>query len=219
MELRPKGLFSFPLKINSRISWFGFYYDLWHMSMWWESRICQKDHTLVSLGSIDIDHFVILLHTPLSLRQASLSSVHVRSADICLYYVPKCFIYIASNMGSRLSSEARTIVTIVYSLIPAMLDPLTYCWDEGDQRNVDEEILNGGDTFLVNTCVYHAFKVDHHCVEWNEWKTISASKIQRPLIHVTYTALILLQTPIAYVSMGDLVFLLHLYLSHPNVSV
>ncbi|TWW76962.1 hypothetical protein D4764_12G0003520 [Takifugu flavidus] len=42
--------------------------------------------------------------------------------DICLCYVPKCFIYVTSNMG-----EACTIITTVYSLIPAMLDPLIYC--------------------------------------------------------------------------------------------
>lgn len=45
----------------------------------------------------------------------------------CLYYMPRCFIYIASNMGFQLSSETRTIITTMYSLIPAMLDPLIYC--------------------------------------------------------------------------------------------
>lgn len=45
----------------------------------------------------------------------------------CLYYVPRCFVYIANNLGFQLSSEVQTIITNMYSLLPAMLDPIIYC--------------------------------------------------------------------------------------------
>lgn len=45
----------------------------------------------------------------------------------CLYYVPRCLIYITDILGFELSSEANSIITVMYSLIPAMLDPIIYC--------------------------------------------------------------------------------------------
>lgn len=45
----------------------------------------------------------------------------------CLYYMPRCFDYITNYLGFELSSEARTVITTMYNLMPAMLDPIIYC--------------------------------------------------------------------------------------------
>lgn len=45
-----------------------------------------------------------------------------------LYYMPRCFVYLASNLGFQLSNEVRTVTTTMYSLVPAMLNPLIYCF-------------------------------------------------------------------------------------------
>ncbi|KAM3616016.1 uncharacterized protein V6R79_010865 [Siganus canaliculatus] len=46
----------------------------------------------------------------------------------CLYYVPRCFNYLSHNLGLTVSSEARVIITMMYSLIPAAVNPLIYCF-------------------------------------------------------------------------------------------
>lgn len=46
----------------------------------------------------------------------------------CLYYVPRIFIYITHNLGIlTLKSEVRVVVVMMYSLIPAAVNPLIYC--------------------------------------------------------------------------------------------
>lgn len=46
----------------------------------------------------------------------------------CLYYVPRIFVYITHNLGLlTLESEVRVVITMMYSLIPAAVNPLIYC--------------------------------------------------------------------------------------------
>lgn len=45
----------------------------------------------------------------------------------CLYYIPRCFVYLAHHLGFGLSTYARAPVTMMYSLIPAAVNPLIYC--------------------------------------------------------------------------------------------
>lgn len=46
----------------------------------------------------------------------------------CLYYVPRCFVYITHNYGVlALRSDTRVIMTMMYSLIPAVVNPVIYC--------------------------------------------------------------------------------------------
>lgn len=46
----------------------------------------------------------------------------------CLYYVPRIFVYLTHNLGFLvLKSEVRVVITMMYSLIPAALNPLIYC--------------------------------------------------------------------------------------------
>ncbi|XP_040902667.1 olfactory receptor 52E8-like, partial [Toxotes jaculatrix] len=50
----------------------------------------------------------------------------------CLYYVPRCFVYLSHNLGFSFSTDARIIITMIYSLIPAAVNPLIYCFKTKD---------------------------------------------------------------------------------------
>ncbi|XP_039987233.1 olfactory receptor 52N5-like [Xiphias gladius] len=50
----------------------------------------------------------------------------------CLYYVPRCFVYLSHNLGFSFSTDARIIITMIYSLLPAAVNPLIYCFKTKD---------------------------------------------------------------------------------------
>ncbi|XP_048837624.1 olfactory receptor 2AT4-like [Brienomyrus brachyistius] len=47
---------------------------------------------------------------------------------IGLYYIPRCFVYIANNIKLTISTDFRILMIILYSLIPPMVNPLIYCF-------------------------------------------------------------------------------------------
>ncbi|XP_017345856.1 olfactory receptor 2AT4-like [Ictalurus punctatus] len=47
---------------------------------------------------------------------------------ICLYYLPRTFVYIAFNVGFRVESNLRIAVVMMYSLFPSLINPLIYCF-------------------------------------------------------------------------------------------
>ncbi|XP_070825830.1 olfactory receptor 52E8-like [Chaetodon trifascialis] len=71
----------------------------------------------------------------------------------CLYYVPRCFVYLANNLGFSLSTEARIPITMMYSLIPAAVNPLIYCLKTKDIKEALMQRFN-------NRKVSIAIKVD-----------------------------------------------------------
>lgn len=46
----------------------------------------------------------------------------------CLYYVPRCFIYLTNNLGFKFSLNASIIIMMIYSLAPATVNPVIYCF-------------------------------------------------------------------------------------------
>ncbi|XP_029027242.1 olfactory receptor 52B2-like [Betta splendens] len=54
----------------------------------------------------------------------------------CLYYVPRCFVYLSSNLGFTFSIDVRVIITMMYSLIPCAVNPLVYCLKTKDIKKV-----------------------------------------------------------------------------------
>ncbi|KAF6724877.1 Olfactory receptor 1E1 [Oryzias melastigma] len=50
----------------------------------------------------------------------------------CLYYVPRCVVYITDNLKVKVSPDARIIIALLYSLIPAAVNPLIYCLKTAD---------------------------------------------------------------------------------------
>ncbi|XP_057682853.1 olfactory receptor 52E8-like [Corythoichthys intestinalis] len=45
-----------------------------------------------------------------------------------LYYMPRCFVYMANNQGYHFTESVRVVVIMIYSLLPAAVNPLIYCF-------------------------------------------------------------------------------------------
>ncbi|XP_044058899.1 olfactory receptor 52B2-like [Siniperca chuatsi] len=91
---------------------------------------------LVPLTFIIFSYFSIIIavlkmsHT--ERRHKVLSTCAPQIFITCLYYVPRCFVYLADNLGFSLSTDARIVVTMMYSLIPAVVNPTIYCFKTKD---------------------------------------------------------------------------------------
>ncbi|XP_061576554.1 olfactory receptor 2AT4-like [Cololabis saira] len=64
----------------------------------------------------------------------SLSTCTTQLIIISLYYLPRCFVYLASNVGLRFSADVRIVVIMFYSLGPPMINPIIYCLRSKEMR-------------------------------------------------------------------------------------
>lgn len=88
--------------------------------------------TVILLSYIFITAAVVKTSQSLSQRKI-VSTCLPQLMVTCLYYVPRIFVYITHNLGSMtLRSEVRVVVTMMYSLIPAAVNPLIYCFKTKD---------------------------------------------------------------------------------------
>lgn len=60
-------------------------------------------------------------------RRKALSTCAPQIFITCLYYVPRCFVYISHNLGFQFGTDLRIAITMMYSLIPAAVNPIIYC--------------------------------------------------------------------------------------------
>ncbi|XP_058489317.1 olfactory receptor 2AT4-like [Solea solea] len=67
-------------------------------------------------------------------RMKTLSTCSTQLIIISLYYLPRCFVYLASNVGLRFSVDVRVVIIMLYSLCPPMVNPLIYCLRAQDMR-------------------------------------------------------------------------------------
>ncbi|XP_034024719.1 olfactory receptor 52E8-like [Thalassophryne amazonica] len=52
-----------------------------------------------------------------------------------LYYLPRCFAYVANNVGFSFNLDIHILVTLLYSLIPCVFNPLIYCFKTRDIKD------------------------------------------------------------------------------------
>ncbi|KAK2846757.1 hypothetical protein Q5P01_009756 [Channa striata] len=45
----------------------------------------------------------------------------------CLYYLPRCFVYLANTVGFSFNVDIRILLILMYSLIPCAVNPTIYC--------------------------------------------------------------------------------------------
>uniref|UniRef100_A0A3B5L9B3 G-protein coupled receptors family 1 profile domain-containing protein n=1 Tax=Xiphophorus couchianus TaxID=32473 RepID=A0A3B5L9B3_9TELE len=53
----------------------------------------------------------------------------------CLYYLPRLFVYLANFVGYTFSASVRIVVVMLYSLLPAVVNPLIYCFKTKDIKD------------------------------------------------------------------------------------
>ncbi|XP_028976990.2 olfactory receptor 2AT4-like [Esox lucius] len=65
-------------------------------------------------------------------RFKTLSTCSSQIIIIALYFLPRCFIYLSSNIGIVFSPDVRIVIIMLYSLLPPMINPLIYCFKTKD---------------------------------------------------------------------------------------
>uniref|UniRef100_A0A3B4AI04 G-protein coupled receptors family 1 profile domain-containing protein n=1 Tax=Periophthalmus magnuspinnatus TaxID=409849 RepID=A0A3B4AI04_9GOBI len=96
---------------------------------------------LVPLTFIIFSYFAIIV----AVMRISSHESRVRTLSTCtpqllitlLYYAPRCFVYLANNVGFTFSVPVRILVVMLYSLIPAAVNPLIYCFKT---KNIKESL-------------------------------------------------------------------------------
>lgn len=46
----------------------------------------------------------------------------------CLFYLPRCFVYVANTVRFSFSIDVRILLILLYSLLPAAVNPIIYCF-------------------------------------------------------------------------------------------
>ncbi|KAK2846753.1 hypothetical protein Q5P01_009752 [Channa striata] len=91
---------------------------------------------LLPLGFVIFSYFVIIV----VVTRISSSEGRIRTMSTCtpqllitfLYYMPRCFMYMANIVGFTFSLPVRVVVIMVYSLLPAAVNPIIYCFKTKD---------------------------------------------------------------------------------------
>ncbi|XP_010904511.1 olfactory receptor 2AT4-like [Esox lucius] len=69
-------------------------------------------------------------------RIKTLSTCSGQLIIIALYYIPRCLMYLFSNIGITLSPDVRTGIVMLYSLLPPMINPLIYCFRTEEIKHI-----------------------------------------------------------------------------------
>ncbi|KAM6987518.1 olfactory receptor 52E8-like [Tautogolabrus adspersus] len=91
---------------------------------------------LVPLGFIIFSYFVIIV----AVMRISSAEGRIKTLSTCtpqllitfLYYMPRCFVYLANNLGFTFSVPVRIVVVMLYSMLPAAVNPIIYCFKTKD---------------------------------------------------------------------------------------
>uniref|UniRef100_A0A3Q3KZA0 Olfactory receptor n=1 Tax=Labrus bergylta TaxID=56723 RepID=A0A3Q3KZA0_9LABR len=94
---------------------------------------------LVPLGFIIISYFIIIV----AVMRISSAESRIKTLSTCtpqllitfLYYMPRCFVYLANNVGFTFSVPVRIVVVMLYSLLPAAVNPIIYCFKTKDIKD------------------------------------------------------------------------------------
>ncbi|XP_041851183.1 olfactory receptor 52Z1-like [Melanotaenia boesemani] len=91
---------------------------------------------MVPLSFIILSYFSIIV-AALKISQTGkryklLSTCTPQIFITCLYYVPRCFVYLSDNLGFKYSVDGRIILAMTYSLIPSAVNPMIYCFQTKD---------------------------------------------------------------------------------------
>ncbi|XP_072547131.1 olfactory receptor 2AT4-like [Salminus brasiliensis] len=60
-------------------------------------------------------------------RFKTLSTCTSQLIIISLYFLPRCFNYLAANIGITFNTDLQITIVIMYSMLPPMINPLIYC--------------------------------------------------------------------------------------------
>ncbi|KAM6931829.1 olfactory receptor 2AT4-like [Lycodopsis pacificus] len=80
-----------------------------------------------------ISIFVVILKMSNPAGRRKTSSTCIPQLFItCLFYLPRCFVYVANTVGFSFSLDVRILLILLYSLFPAAVNPIIYCFKTQD---------------------------------------------------------------------------------------
>ncbi|KAM8902921.1 olfactory receptor 2AT4-like [Spinachia spinachia] len=71
---------------------------------------------------------VILKMSNATGRMRTVSTCTPQIFITCLFYLPRCFVYVSNTVGFSFSLDVRILVVLLYSLLPAAVNPIIYCF-------------------------------------------------------------------------------------------
>ncbi|XP_031696658.1 olfactory receptor 52E8-like [Anarrhichthys ocellatus] len=71
---------------------------------------------------------VVLKRTNQEGRYKTLSTCTPQLLISCLYYLPRCFVYLAHATGFSFSLDIHIVLVLLYSLLPCAVNPIIYCF-------------------------------------------------------------------------------------------
>lgn len=69
-------------------------------------------------------------------RKRTLSTCTPQIFITCLFYLPRCFVYVANTVGFSFSLDVRILLILLYSLFPAAVNPIIYCFKTKDIKQM-----------------------------------------------------------------------------------
>ncbi len=69
-------------------------------------------------------------------RKRTLSTCTPQIFITCLFYLPRCFVYVANTVGFSFSLDIRILLILLYSLLPPAVNPIIYCFKTRDIKKV-----------------------------------------------------------------------------------
>ncbi|XP_056613224.1 olfactory receptor 142-like [Triplophysa dalaica] len=98
---------------------------------------------VVLLGSLAIIVFsycaiivAVLRISSIQGRLKSFSTCSPQLIIIALFFLPRCFNYLANNINIKFSTDLRLVIIMLYSLLPPMINPIIYCLRTEEVKNV-----------------------------------------------------------------------------------
>ncbi|XP_041667138.1 olfactory receptor 52E8-like [Cheilinus undulatus] len=69
-------------------------------------------------------------------RKKTLSTCSPQIFITCLFYLPRCFVYVANTVGFSFSLDVRILLILLYSLFPPAVNPIIYCFKTQDIKQM-----------------------------------------------------------------------------------
>ncbi|XP_073345915.1 olfactory receptor 52E8-like [Pagrus major] len=118
------------------------------------SQACGEDVRVVAVTTLCLAMFCLLL--PLAFiifsytsiivvimkmanvagRKKTLSTCTPQIFITCLFYLPRCFVYVANTVGFSFSLDVRILLILLYSLLPPAVNPIIYCFKTHDIKQM-----------------------------------------------------------------------------------
>ncbi|XP_037533803.1 olfactory receptor 52E8-like [Nematolebias whitei] len=147
---------------------------------------------LLPLSFIILSYFVIIVAvlriSSSDSRIRTLSTCSPQLIITCLYFMPRCFVYLANYVGYTFNISVRTVVVMLYSLLPAAVNPLIYCLKTKDiKENLKLKLLQRKKNVVESEVLPQVEEFKYLKANQKPWLTAEVYRLLRAR-NTTFTA-------------------------------